>query len=263
MDRRLSLSSWFFVLAGLLTFRSAAETPAAVAPPAALKYEEPLSLSAEIYGRGKLGNELLFRFQRESKRSGEELDVRRDYNYPDGKPAAEERVLYHGNSLISYHLDDKQTGAIGDVRVRYEGNRNALELEYVKGGSHKKRTEVLKDNTLTSDMVGPFLSEHWDALAHGTKVSCRYIVVSRVETVGFTFVKESASIWHGQRVLVVRMEPTSKVISLLVDPLVFVMESIPPHRVLQYTGRTTPKIIAGTSWKELDAVTVFNWDTAR
>jgi hypothetical protein len=36
-----------------------------------------------------------------------------------------------------------------------------------------------------------------------------------------------------------------------------------PHRVREYTGRTTPKIQVKGKWKDLDATTVFDWDTAR
>jgi hypothetical protein len=59
------------------------------------------------------------------------------------------------------------------------------------------------------------------------------------------------------------MEPTSPVISALVDPIHFTMQKAPPHRILQYVGRTTPKIQAGGKWRDLDAVTVFDWDSAR
>jgi hypothetical protein len=55
------------------------------------------------------------------------------------------------------------------------------------------------------------------------------------------------------------MQPTSRLLSALVDPLYFTVEKSPPHRVLQYVGRTTPKKLAGDQWKDLDAVTVFDW----
>ena len=55
------------------------------------------------------------------------------------------------------------------------------------------------------------------------------------------------------------VEPTSPIISALVNPLFFTIEKASPHRVLQYVGRTTPKIKAGGKWKDLDAVTVFEW----
>ena len=59
------------------------------------------------------------------------------------------------------------------------------------------------------------------------------------------------------------MGATSVFVAQLVDPLFFTMEQAPPHHVLQYTGRTTPKIQIGAEWKDLDAVTVFDWESAR
>jgi hypothetical protein len=94
-------------------------------------------------------------------------------------------------------------------------------------------------------------------------VKCRCIVVPRRVTVGFTFAKDAASTWQGRQVLIVRMEASSPLIAALVNPLVFTIEQAPPHRVLLYIGRTTPKTRAGSKWKDLDGVTVFDWDSAR
>jgi hypothetical protein len=41
------------------------------------------------------------------------------------------------------------------------------------------------------------------------------------------------------------------------------MQKDPPHHVLQYVGRTTPKVEVAGKWKDLDAVTVFDWESAR
>jgi hypothetical protein len=64
-------------------------------------------------------------------------------------------------------------------------------------------------------------------------------------------------------VLLVKMEVSSLLLAALVDPLYFTIEKAAPHHVLQYVGRTLPKIQAGTKWKDLDAVTIFDWATAR
>ncbi len=131
------------------------------------------------------------------------------------------------------------------------------------GDRPKVRTDRLAPDTLVADMVGPFLVSQWEALEHGDKVKCRFIVVPRTETVGFTFLKDSVSSWQGHQVLVVRMEPTSKFVSLLVDPLFFTIEKNPPHRVLRYLGCTTPKIQVHGKWKDLDAETIFDLNSAR
>src|SRR5262249_54539875 len=156
------------------------------------------------------------------------LDVVRDYTYPDGKLAAQEHVVYEGNALVLFELEEIQTGAKGSVRVRCDAQspeKGTIEFDYAIGsGKTKVRREPLAEDTLVGDMVGPFLSDHWGQLANGDKVKCRYIVVPRRETVGFSFVKDSECTLNGRAMLILRMEPTSRILKTLVDPLFFTIE---------------------------------------
>ena len=233
---------------------------------ATLKYEEPKLLTGTIYAKDSGRQQMLFKFKRVATRSGSRVNVLREYTYPDGKPAARERVVYDGDDLVSYALDELQIGAAGTVKVRRDpGNpaRSALLFEYTKdlasGGKPKTSTEALRNDTLTSDMVAPFLRSHWAELSNGEKVKCRYVVVPRRETVGFTFVKESETTSQGGAVVIIRMEPTSPIIARLVDPVFFTLEKDGQHRVLHYVGRVTPKAKAGNKWDDLDATVVFEW----
>ncbi len=233
-----------------------------------LKYEEPKNLTGTIYAPGSNSQKLLFNFKRTANRSGSTLNVQRDYTYPDGKPAARERVVYEGDNLVLYELEELQIGAVGSAKIQHDtegSGKGHIDFQYAKkaGIPPSARTEALAENTLINDMVGPFLVSHWDALQRGEKVKCRYIAVPRKETVGFTFVKDSDSTWHGRDVLIVRMEASSRLVAVLVDPLFFTIEKTSPHRVLQYAGRTTPKIQVDGKWKDTDAVTVFDWGAAR
>jgi hypothetical protein len=231
-----------------------------------LIYEEPTSLTGAIYAREARSEDLLFRFKRVATRSGSTLDVLREYTYPDGKPAAREHVVYEGNALAVYELEELQTGATGNVKIERDPKHPAktmIAFQYTHkasaGANPAVKREPLPRDTLINDMVGPFLAAHCELLLRGEKVTCRCVVLSRKETVGFSFIKESESKWRGQDVLILKMEPTSIFISALVDPLIFTIEKAPPHRVLQYVGRTTPKIAEGRRWQNLDAVTVFDW----
>jgi len=233
-----------------------------------LRYEEPVFLSGLIYARGADTNNILFRFQRTATRTGDTLNVRRDFTYPDGKLAAQERAIYEGNELVFYVLKELQIGAGGSAKIRHDRSKpgkGIIEFEYTgeAGSRAKTHTEDLPENALIGDMVGPFLVAHWDVLARGDKVKCRYLVVPRRETVGFTFVKDKNTSYQGQGAILVRMEPSSRLLSALVDPLFFTIETNSPHRVWSYSGRTTPKIRSGNKWKDLDATTVFDWETAR
>ena len=229
-----------------------------------LKYEEPLLLTASIYSLDGDGRTLLYKFKRTATRSGSTLNVERDYTYLDGKPAAREHMVYNGDAIVLYELQELQLGAAGSAQVqavpRGPGH-SKLEFTYgvTNADRRKVRNEDLAESTLNNDMIGPFLAEHWDALARGEKVKCRLIVVPRKETVGFTFTRQNEASWKGRKVLLVKMEPTSPFISALVAPLIFTLGKDPPHHVLQYVGRTTPKVQIKGKWKDLDAVTVFDW----
>jgi hypothetical protein len=228
------------------------------------KYEEPKSLTATIYSLDR--KTVLFKFSRRSTRSGNQLEAIREYVYPDGKLAARERVRYNGDDMQSYELQELQTGAYGRAIVRPNPDNpgdNLLSFESAKNlaarGSPKRRTETLRNDTLNYDMVGTFLVEHWDALMKGEEIKCRMIVAPRAETVGFRAVKESETQWQGKPIVILRMEATSPVIRALVDPLHFKVEKDSPHRVLEYSGRTTLKFKSGNKWEDLDAVTIFDW----
>ena len=236
-------------------------------PTTPLQYEHPKVLKGDIYSQAGNKRELLFHFERRAVREGNKLTVRREYTYPDGRIAARERVAYDGNELGFFELEETQTGGRGSATIRQRPGspgRAAVDFTYQPqaGAPLKTSTEELRQNTFINDMVGVFLASHWDALARGEKLRCRYIVVPRRETVGFTFFRTSESTWQGQDVAVIRMEPTSAILGALVKPLYFTIEKRAPHRVLQYTGRTTPKLKDGAQWKDLDAVTVFDWKQA-
>jgi hypothetical protein len=226
-----------------------------------LKYEVPASLTGTIYDA--TGTNVLFEFKRTATRAGTNLTVLREYTAPDGKVAGRETVSYQGDQLLTYTLDDVQTGANGSAKILREPSNppsGKIEFNYlVPRGQLETATESLRPDTLTSDMVGPFLSDHWTALISGREVKCRYLVVPRMETVGFTFTRTAETSWRGKPVVVIRMAASSWVVGLKVDPLFFKIEKNGQHRILQYTGRVTPKIKTKTGWKDLDAVTVFDW----
>jgi len=226
-----------------------------------LKYEEPKSLKAAIYERGSERQKLLFRFKREATRTGSRLKVLRDFTYPDGKLAVREEAVYEGNNLVSFVLRELQIGALGKVTIRRSPGLNDIQFDYVKGPGNpvKTRREAFHENTLIGDMVGPFLAEHWEALMRGEKVKCRYIVVPRLETVGFTFLKAAGFDAKTPGTVTIKMEATSRIIAALVDPIYFSLEKTTPHRVVEYSGRTTPKLYDRGKWEDLDAVTVFDW----
>ena len=232
----------------------------------AVAYQPPAVLTATVYSSDAGTNKPLFTFKRSAALVGPASIVLAEYAYPDGKLAVRERVIYQDHLLARYELDELQTGASGSATIERdarEPNKGRIVFRFVRDiSSHAApatKTEPLLPDTLINDMVGPFLASHWDRLNRGEKVVCRCIVVARRETIGFTFRKESEGRWRGRDVVILKMEPSNLLLSVFVDPLRFILEKDPPHRVLQYAGRTVPKTGQHGQWRDLDAVMVFNW----
>jgi hypothetical protein len=231
-----------------------------------LEAELPRHLTGGIYASD--GQRLLFQFQHRAKCAGGRCDARRDFTYPDGRLAATEHVVYQGDAVVSVEFEQPESGAAGCATICHNQSQpdaGTILFKYTQqaGAPARVRTERLRENTLAADMVGPFLKAHWDKLEQGAKLRCRYLVIPRQETVGFTFVKDAETTWRGQPVVLVRMQATSPFVGAIIAPLIFTLQKAPPHRVLQYVGRITPRVRVHGKWQDLDAVTVFDWDSAR
>ncbi len=224
-----------------------------------INYLEPKILTGTIYADDSL-KKVLFTFRRTATNSGSTTRVLREFKLPNGTLAAREQVVYQNNQLKSFLLDELQTGARGSAVVESSGGEPTINFNFSEGTTKKSGSEKFLNEILTSDMVVPYIVAHWDAVLAGETVKCRLVSVSRAETVGFKFFKESETTWHGKPVIVVKMQPSSIIIARLVAPLHFIVEKAPPHRLLQYTGRTTPSIQKDGKWDDLDAVTVFDWN---
>ena len=233
-------------------------------------YEEPKSLNGTIYGTDSGTNKVLFSFKRKSYVEDEKagiVRVIRSYLNPDGSVAAVETVIYNHGKLASFSLSQNQTGAYGSAVVVAAGSKNPaakkINFEWTAGDAGKSKTksssETLQNDTLVGDMIPYFMTSHWPQLVRGEAVEFRFIVPDRLETVGFRLVKDSDTIWNGKPVLRVRMEASNFIVARLVDPLFFMVEKEPPHRIFEYLGRTTPKMREGGKWKDLDARSVFDF----
>jgi len=217
-------------------------------------------LTGTIYEAGSDLKKVLFKYRRVASPAGSLLRVVQEYFYPDGKPAAREIIFYKNGELVSFELEELQTGARGKASIEPRGRADRLVLRYVTAdGDEKEDDEAVRGNTIVNDMIPAFLQRNWNELMRGKTISSRFIAISRAETVGFEFEKLRETVWNGKSAVVVRMKPSSFIIAALVDPLFFTVEAGGEHRVLSYAGRTTPKVKKGGKWKDLEAVTVFDF----
>jgi len=256
---------WAAFLLALPTFSGAPFVNTAFsAPRGQIDYTEPRLLRGTIYESGPATNRVLFTFRRTAQSSGSAVRALREYWSADGKLAARETVEYERYKLLSYELEEFQANVKGKAVLQPDSKDNRkqqISFEYMRAGVSKKQTETqeLSKDVLINDMLPGFIVDHWDELMRGVALKFRFIVLQRLETVGFKLVKESETIWQGQHVARIRMEPTSLVIAQLVAPVRFTVEKGGAHRILQYVGRATPMIKRGNKWEDLDAVSVFDW----
>jgi hypothetical protein len=221
-------------------------------------YLEPKTLTGKIYADANL-KQVLFTIRRVATNDGPTIHVLREFNLPNGTLAARERVVYEGNQLRSFEFEDLRRGSEGELSVQSAGDGLKMNFNYTEGKTKKTGGEKFLDEMLVSDMVGPYIVAHWDSLTKGATVKCRLIAMSRAETVGFKFFKEADTTWNHKPVMMVTLEPTSVIIAQLVEPMHFVIEKESPHRIYQYTGRTTPSVLKNGKWEDSDPVTVFDW----
>ena len=229
-----------------------------------IDYEQPKLLTGRLYEMSSGTNNVLFNFKRTATRSNEMVFVVCDYSYPNGSLAAREELVFQNSQLLSSKLDERQTGAHGSsVARREEKNPRKQKLFFdwaaKPGAKNKTDIEDLQPNTLVGDMIPYFIVAHWNELTGGKAVPFRFIVEARLETVGFKLVKEADVTWRGKAAVRLRMEASSIIIARLVDPIFFIVEKDGAHHVLEYIGRSTPKVRDGGKWKELDARTIYDW----
>jgi hypothetical protein len=238
-----------------------AAEPAGAAPALPVDYSQPALLTGTVYEKGSDMRKVLFTCQRTATRSNSVVRSLIEFRTADGVVAARERTIYDGGELVAFELEQVQAGSQGRVVRSREGGQTKLAFEFTpaKTGHKKTGSESPQRDTLVNDMIGRYVQAHWDSLNAGVAVKFRYVALERAETVGFKLVKEAETTWGNKPAIRIRMEPTSLIIAALVDPLYFTVEKNPPHRILSYVGRVTPKIEKEGKWKDLDAVTVYDW----
>lgn len=190
----------------------------------------------------------LYNYIRTAIRENEKTTVKREYFTTSGDLAASEKVVYQGGKVIRMELEHRQTGETGFFEIQDQ----KVHFQYSKGSKTKSDDEKLEGNFVSSDEIVPFLQRNWEALEKGETLSIRFPVITRAETVGFKFFKET----EREGNMIIKMKPTSFVIAALVDPLFFKMKKEAPHRLLEVDGRVTPKKKVGDDWKDLDAILV-------
>lgn len=264
--RRLrSTLVWTALLAAwLLALPAACADDLANSPAAgAYDYASPRLLTGTLYALGSHRTKVLFTFRRTATRAGDTVNVRRQFLAPNGSVAAEEDVVYNAGRLASLQMHEFQAGVSGALQIvpdaKHPG-RQDLVIGFSRGSKPSKPvTQSLPPDTVVDDTLYPFLRAHWDDLMRGRAVKFHFVSLEWERTFVFRLVRTGETVQDGRTVEQIKMQPANFFVAELVRPLVFAVEKDSPHRILSYTGRTTPRLRKGKAWKYLDAETVFNW----
>lgn len=215
-------------------------------------------LTAKIFDKDSNKQKLLFNYKHDSETKGDLRTVTNTFTDPEGKVAAVETAEFvksGGEEKVRlYKMSQKQLGAEGSVEVK-DGTAN---FSYTKDGKTKTSSEKVGDDFIVGPSLVAHLQKNWDKIAKGETIKTRFAVLDRTETVGFQFSKEKEADINGQKAFVIKMKPSSFLIAALVDPLHFYMTP-DGKRLLELHGRTQVKRGEPGKWKDLDAVTVYEY----
>ena len=225
---------------------------------------EPKLLTGTIYQKDSGRKNILFLFQRTATQTGDTLRVERKFLQPDGTLVAVENITYQDGQLLDYQMSEPRADIFGDIQTipdpKKPGARRIL-IDYCHPPAPRKKNagDSLKPDTLIADNLYPFIIAHWQELMSGGMVKFHFISLEQECTYTFQLAKDSESSLNERPSVRLKMTPTNPLISTMVEPLYFTLEKDGDRRLLNYVGRTTPRIKKGKLWKYLDAETVFDW----
>jgi hypothetical protein len=164
---------------------------------------------------------------------------------PSGATALAESATHTADyALVDYTLHTNQLGQSGTIHV--DGDQVTFRL--VDGSSERSSVERSSDAVAVGPTLVGFILRHADALKNGAVVPVRMAILDRMETIGFALRAVDAE--PGQTRI--RMEPSSFVVGLLVDPVYFTFESA-TGKLVRLEGRVPPKVQVGDRWQDFDA----------
>lgn len=220
-----------------------------------------LNFTSKIYDL-KDRNKVLFTAVNEYEIKGDLKTYTSTFKDADGKVAAIETTTFAlkngSETLVSYIQDQKQLEALGKVEIVGD----EAKFSYTRDGKTKTATEKVSGDFVVGPSLVSFLKSNWEKIAKGETVKARFVVVDRLETVGFQYFKEKEKDVQGKPGVVVKMKPSSFLIAAIVDPLHFAFDK-DGQQLLELEGRTVVKIQKESKFKDFDGFTVYTHASAQ
>lgn len=165
-----------------------------------------------------------------------------------GEVVVSEKAEIHKGVIVRYDVERRPTKETGVIETK-DGK---IIFSYNDAGKKSESREPLKENTLISATLVPYMESKMEDLLAKKDVDFRYAVWYRKETVNFRFSFDKEE--NGQ--VVIKMNPTNFLYKSLVKPIYFTYQKS-TKKLLTVQGRTLPKQKVGSAWKDLDAKVVY------
>ncbi len=191
----------------------------------------------------------LFDYQNARSKSGDvDVYTAEFKDVTTGQVAATEKAETRNGVIVRYEVNRVGAKDSGVIEVK-DGK---IIFSYNDNGKKSEAKEPLKENTLISATLCPYLESHFADLLSKKDVDFRLAVWYRKETVGFRFSYDREE--NGK--LVVKMNPTNFLYKSLVKPIYFTY-NVANKKLVSIQGRTLPKRKEGSSWRDLDVLAIY------
>jgi hypothetical protein len=211
--------------------------------------------TATIYEQGSNQQKELFKFQATFKNTEASTEIKSQFKDLDGNVVIDQNVVLNGSNLVRDELEQRQLNQKGLIEIK-DGK---VFFTKTKDGKTSTSEENLKGKKLVVPAnFQEFVKENFEALKKGDTLSFRFGVWDRQETVGFELFKTGMDKIGEAEVIVLKMKPSSFIISALVKPIIFKFAADGSH-LLEQNGRVAPKQKSGDSYKDLDAEAVYKY----
>lgn len=165
-----------------------------------------------------------------------------------GEIAAAEKAETRQGVIVRYEVNRPGTKDSGVIEVK-EGK---IIFSYNDNGKKSEAKEPLKEDTLISATLCPYLESHFVDLLAKKDVDFKYAVWYRKETVGFRFSYDREE--NGQ--VIIKMNPTNFLYRSMVKPIYFTYTKA-NKKLVSIKGRTLPKRKDGSGWKDFDGLALY------
>ncbi len=209
--------------------------------------------SGTIYEQNSQQQKKLFSLQVIDVSPTETQSVYKDL---EGKVVIEEKTLFKEGQFQKFEIDQKQLQQKAFIELK---DGKVLFSKTDSAGETSVKEEKVGKTFVVAATFRAFVKDHIDEIKAGKTVEFRYGVWDRQETIGFQVAQDKVEKKGSEEVIVLKMKPSSFLISALVKPLFFKF-SQDGKRLLELNGRVAPKMKNGEKWKDLDAEIVYSYE---